>query len=494
MDQSQIDRYRAEQVVPRGLIIDGAEAPAEDGATLEVISPIDGRALTTIARGTKGDMDRAIGAARAAFEDRRWAGQPPAARKKVLHRWAELIEAEALSLAVLGVRDNGTEIAMALRAEPFSAAGTIRYYAEALDKVYGEIAPTGADVLALVHREPVGVVGAIVPWNFPLMIGAWKLGPALAIGNSVVLKPAEAASLSLLRLAELALDAGLPPGVLNVVTGEGAVVGEALGLSMGVDALAFTGSGAVGRRLLDYAARSNLKRVYLELGGKSPHVVFADASDLDRAAKVAAMGIFRNSGQVCVAGSRLLVEAAIHDDFVAAVARHAAALRVGDPLDLATEMGAVTSAAQLAQNLGFVETARAEGGSVVTGGGRILEKTGGFYMAPTVVTRVAPDATLAQKEVFGPVLAVTPFKDEAEALRLANGTAYGLAGGVWTADLSRAHRMVRGIRAGVVHVNTYGGADMTVPLGGVGQSGNGYDKSLHALDKYVDLKTAWIQL
>ena len=392
------------------------------------------------------------------------------------------------------MRDNGTEIGMAFKAEPLSAAGSIRYYAEALDKVYGEIAPTGNDVLALINREPVGVIGAIIPWNFPLMIGAWKLGPALAMGNSVVLKPAETASLSLIRLVELAHEAGLPPGVLNVVTGQGAVVGEAMGLSMDVDALVFTGSGATGRRLLDYAARSNLKRIYLELGGKSPNIVFADAPDLDEAAKVTAMGIFRNSGQVCVAGSRLLVDAAIHDDFVAKVAAVTRSLRVGDPLDLTNHIGAVNSEVQLAQNLRFMQTARAEGGTIVTGGDQILTETGGYYMDPAIVTGVTPQATLSQREVFGPVLAVTPFSDEAEAIRIANATDYGLAGAVWTSNLSRAHRMVRAVRTGVMHVNTYGGADGTVPLGGVGQSGNGHDKSLHALDKYIDLKTAWIKL
>ncbi|NEK20836.1 aldehyde dehydrogenase family protein [Sulfitobacter sp. JBTF-M27] len=494
MDQQKIDRLRAEKIAPQTHLINGRHVPASDGGTMDVTSPIDGARLTTMARGTAEDMQAATAAARAAFEDGRWADQPPSARKNVMLKWADLIEANALELAVLGVRDNGTEIGMALKAEPGSAAGSIRYYAEALDKVYGEIAPTGHDVMGLIHKEPVGVVGAIIPWNFPLMIGAWKLGPALAMGNSVVLKPAETASLTLLRLVELAHEAGLPDGVLNVVTGEGAVVGEAMGLSMDIDVLAFTGSGATGRRLLEYAARSNLKRVYLELGGKSPNIVFADAPNLDEAAKVTAMGIFRNSGQVCVAGSRLLVDASIQDDFTAAVVKAAEALRVGDPLVLDNHIGAVHSERQLAQNLQFIETGVAEGGSLLTGGTRLLEDTGGTYMAPTVISDVQPQATLAQREVFGPVLAVSSFSDEAEAIAIANATDYGLAGAVWTANLSRAQRMVRAVRTGVMHVNTYGGADGTVPLGGVGQSGNGHDKSLHALDKYINLKTAWIKL
>jgi gamma-glutamyl-gamma-aminobutyraldehyde dehydrogenase len=494
MTQTKIDALRAQPVPAFAHLIDGQHVAASDGGTMDVLSPIDGQVLTTMAAGTTADMEAAIASARAAFEDGRWAGQPPAARKAVLMKWADLIETNALELAVLGVRDNGTEISMALKAEPGSAAATIRYYAEALDKVYGEIAPTATDVLGLIHKEPVGVVGAIVPWNFPMMIGAWKLGPALAMGNSVVLKPSETASLSLMRMAQLGLEAGLPPGVLNAVTGEGKVVGEAMGLSMDIDVLVFTGSGGTGRRLMNYAARSNMKRVYLELGGKSPNIVFADAPNLSEAAKVAAAGIFRNAGQVCVAGSRLLVERSIHDEFVAEIAQVAAAMRVGDPLRVDTQIGAVNSEAQLNANLAFVQTATAEGGQIVTGGGRILHDTGGYYMAPTIVTGVTRDATLAQKEVFGPVLAVTPFDTDQEAIALANSTIYGLAGAAWTSNLGRAHRMVRAVRTGVMHINTYGGADGTVPLGGVGQSGNGSDKSLHAIEKYINLKTAWIKL
>lgn len=493
LDQSRIDALRNTAIPPQKLFINGAW---QDGAgdTMEVQSPIDGSVLTTIWNATKTDVDAAVAAARAAFEDGRWSRRAPADRKKVLHKLADLIEAHALELAVLGVRDNGTEISMAFKAEAGSAAATFRYYAEALDKVYGEVAPTADNVLALVHKEPVGVVGAIVPWNFPLMIGTWKLAPALAAGNSVVLKPAETASLTLLKIAELAAQAGLPDGVLNVVTGSGAQTGEALALSMDVDVLVFTGSGGVGRRLLEYSARSNLKRCYLELGGKSPNIVFADAPDLENAARVSAAAIFRNAGQVCVAGSRLLVEESVHDDFVEALARHSAAMKVGDPLDLGSQIGAVNSLRQLEGNLSFVSGALDEGAELALGGSRILQDTGGWYMEPTVVTGVKPDHAIARNEVFGPVLAVTPFKNEEDAVQIANASDYGLAAGVWTQNLSRAHRMVRNIKAGVVHVNTYGGADGTVPLGGVKQSGNGHDKSMHAFEKYFDLKTAWFQL
>ncbi|MCK5502570.1 MAG: aldehyde dehydrogenase family protein, partial [Tritonibacter mobilis] len=298
-NQDLINTLRSTPVAPQNLFLEGAWTQGS-GTPRETTSPIDGSVLTTLATATAADVDRAVASARRAFEDGRWSGLAPAARKKVLHRIADRIEAEAVELTVLGVRYNGTEFNMALKAEAGSAAGTFRYYAEALDKVAGEVAPTAPDVLGLVQRAPVGVVGAIVPWNFPLMIGAWKLAPALAMGNSVVLKPAETASLSLLRLAEICSDCGLPDGVLNVVTGPGAVTGAALSEHMDVDVMVFTGSGATGRRLLEASARSNLKRCYLELGGKSPNIVFADAKDLDHAAKVSAMGIFRNSGQVCV--------------------------------------------------------------------------------------------------------------------------------------------------------------------------------------------------
>lgn len=493
MYQSQIAALAEAPLEPFQHLIDGRSVPSSDGQTMTVLSPIDGARLTTYARGTQADAESAIAAARRAFDDGRWSDMAPAARKKILLKWAELIEANALEIAVLGVRENGTEIGIALKAEPMSAASTLRYYAEAIDKLHGEVAPTDPAFLGLVHREPAGVVGAIVPWNFPLMIGAWKFAPALAAGCTMVLKPAETASLTLLRLAELGLQAGLPAGVFNVVTGEGAVVGAAIAESMDVDVLVFTGSGGTGRRLMEAAARSNLKRVYLELGGKSPNIVFADAPDLDEAAKVSAHGIFRNSGQVCVAGSRILVERSIHAAFLEKLSSLAAAIKVGNPLDVATQAGAVNSERQLKQNLTFVAEARAAGRTVI-GGDRVLQETGGYYMSPAIVADARPEDRVFREEVFGPVVTVTCFDTEAEAVALANGTSYGLAAAVWTSNLSRAHRMVRKIRAGLVHVNTYGGSDLTVPLGGVKLSGNGHDKSLHAFDKYLDLKTAWVKL
>ena len=494
MDQKQIDALRRLPVPDQQLLINGNWRAAASGQSMPVLSPIDGQPLCSMAQAGAADVDLAVAAARQAFGRGLWSRMAPAERKKILHRIADRIEAHHAELAVLGVRDNGTEIAMAWKAEPGSAAATFRYYAECVDKINGEIAPTAEGTLGLIHREPVGVVAAVVPWNFPLMIGAWKIAPALAAGNTVVLKPSEDASLSLLRLAQLCLEAGLPEGVLNVLTGSGAEAGADLARHMDVDILSFTGSAAVGRSLLVASAASNLKRVYLELGGKSPNVVFEDAPDLAHAARVSAMGIYRNSGQVCVACTRLLVQRNVHDEFVERLQTIAQNLRVGDPLDVKTEIGAVSSARQLQKNLAAVEAAQAACARLRAGGQALQPVAGGSYMAPTLFDQVSPDMALAREEVFGPLLAVLPFDDEADAVRLANDSDYGLASAVWTANLSRAHRMVRAIKAGVVHVNTYGGADLTVPLGGVRQSGNGHDKSLHALDKYQDLKTAWIQL
>jgi len=493
-NQQEIDKIRYNSIPEQKLLIGSKWVKAKQGKIQNIISPINGEKISEIQVSDEADVDEAVKSSRAIFEKGQWSNMPPAAKKKVMHKIADLIEGSMLELAVLGVRDNGTEINMAYKAEPGSAAGTFRYYAEAIDKVYGEISNTSNDFVGLIQREPVGVVGAIVPWNFPLMIGAWKIAPALAMGNSVVIKPSEAASLSILRLGEICLEAGLPPGTLNIVTGNGRTTGQALARHMDVDVLTFTGSGNTGRQLLEYSAQSNMKRVYQELGGKSPNIIFSDTDNLEEAAKVSAMGIFRNSGEVCVAGSRLLVEDKIHDEFLNLISNFSSKLKIGDPLNIQNDVGAINSESQLQSDMDFVKKAETEGGIVKLGGKRVHEATGGFYMEPTIVSSVKKDMDIFQNEVFGPVLTVTSFSNEEEAVQLANGTSFGLASGVWTTNLSRAHRMIKKIKAGTVFVNTYGGSDNTLPLTGVKQSGNGSDKSLHALDKFTDLKSVWMKL
>ncbi len=494
MDQTAIDQFRDLAIARQAHWIGGKQVPSCSGAMRTITSPINGAVIAEIADGGPQDVDAAVAAARASFDSGVWSNMPPAARKVIMHRIADKIAEHAVELAVLGVRDNGCEIVMASKAEPGSALETFRFYAECCDKVNGDITATDPAVLSLIHKVAIGVCGMIVPWNFPLMIGAWKIAPALAMGNSVVIKPSEIASLSLLRLIELCHEAGLPEGVLNVVTGDGQGVGAPLAHHTDVDMLTFTGSGRVGRALLHASAESNMKPVYLELGGKSPNIIFADTPDLDKAALVSATAMFRDSGQTCVAPSRLLVQAAIYDEVVEKVTRHAQAITVGNPLDLTSDAGAVASETQLAQNLRFVDAAAAAGATLKAGGARMHEETGGSYMAPTVFADVTSDMEIAQEEVFGPVVGVMRFEDEADALQIANSTIYGLSAAVWTSDLGRAHRMVRGIDSGVVHVNTYGGANVTVPLLGHRQSGNGADKSIYALDKFTKMKTAWIQL
>lgn len=492
LDQSDIDRLRTAAVGKMRNFVDGDWSHSSGGGEIEVFSPVNGQQIGTIIDSSEADVQTAIAAGRRSFAAGHWSRMAPQMRKAILFRLAELIDRDALELAVLGVRDNGTEIGMAFAAEPGSAAATFRFYAEALDKVNGDITPTVPEVLSLIHREPLGVVGAIVPWNFPLMIGSWKVAPALAAGNSVVLKPSEAASLTLLRLAELATEAGVPAGVFNVVTGQGATAGRTIGLSHDVDMLTFTGSGGVGRHLLRYAADSNFKAVHLELGGKSPNIVFDDCGDLEEVAHQSARAIFANSGQVCVAGSRLLVHESIREPFLDALAKAADATVVGDPLRLDSQVGAIGTKAQLDKNVQAVEQARQAGDTVIAGGERIAGE--GYFFRPTVIAAKSEESPVVREEIFGPVLTVQSFRDEDEAVRLANDTPYGLASGVWSQNISRAHRMVGRLQAGVVHVNCYGGADITAPLVGTKQSGNGFDRSLAAIEKYQKRKTAWIRI
>ncbi|MER5748307.1 aldehyde dehydrogenase [Streptomyces sp. NPDC002088] len=473
--------------------IDGVEE-AGGGNSFTVVSPRDGQVLAEVADGGSAEVDAAVAAARRAFDTGPWPRLTPADRGRVLVRIAERLEERREELALTVSLEMGKPITDAHDIELRAVINTFRWYGQLADKLTDESPHTAPDALALVTREPAGVVGAVVPWNFPLTLAGWKVAPALAAGCTVVLKPSENSPLSALLLAAVASEAGLPPGVLNVVNGLGPTTGRAIGLHPDVDVLAFTGSTAVGRHFLRYAADSNLKRVWLELGGKSPNIVLPDAPDLEKAAATAAWGIFFNQGEMCTAPSRLLVHTSVAERVTEAVVERARALRVGDPLDPATEMGALVGESHLTRVLDHIRHGADDGARLRTGGGRTHTETGGVYLEPTVFDRVDPGSRLAREEIFGPVLSVLTFDDLDEAVALANATEYGLAAGLWTSDLSTAHRVSRALKAGTVWVNCYEEGDLTVPFGGMKQSGNGRDKSAHALEKYTELKTTWIQL
>lgn len=475
-------------------LIDGRRVWAASGATFDDISPVDGRLLGAVARCDAADVDIAVAAARAAFEDRRWAGLAPAARKRVLIKFADLIVAHGEELALLETIDMGKPIKYSRSVDVPAAANCIRWYGEAVDKIYDEIAPTPETSLALITREPVGVVAAIVPWNYPMIMASWKIAPALAVGNSVVLKPSEKSPLTALRLAEIALEAGIPPGVFNVLPGYGHEAGAALGLHMDVDCIGFTGSTRIGKQIIQYAGQSNLKRAWTELGGKSANIVCADCPDLDAAVAAAVGSIYFNQGESCNAPSRLFVEASIKDRFLEKALTMVPNFQPGDPLDETTVMGAIVDGIQLKSVLGFIESGLSEGAHLLAGGVQARTESGGFYVAPTIFDQVNGDMRIVREEIFGPVLSVLSFTDIRDAIRQANATPYGLQAAVWTADIRKAHQTARALRAGTVHVNQYDEDDITVPFGGYKQSGNGRDKSLHAFDKYTELKTTWIKI
>ncbi|HWM01051.1 MAG TPA: aldehyde dehydrogenase [Actinophytocola sp.] len=476
--------------------IDGAFVDAADGATFDSIAPATGQVIAKVAACGEADVDRAVAAARAAFDGGAWSRIDPADRKSVLFAFADLIEAGADELATIEAIDAGKPIADCRTIDVPDALNTLRWYAEAADKVFGKTSPTGADSVGLIVREPVGVVGGVLPWNFPLMTLAWKIGPALATGNSVVIKPAELASLTTIRLAELATEAGIPAGVFNVVPGLGHVTGKAIGLHPDVDVVTFTGSTEVGRAFLRYSADSNLKGIVLECGGKSPQIVMADCRDqLDVVAADLADAAFWNAGQNCTAGSRILVDRSIKDEFVAALVDQAQRRTVGDPAAEDTVLGPLIEPSALDRVLGYVEQARADGARVVTGGGRILAETGGWFAEATVLDEVTPRMSVAREEIFGPVVSVLAFDDPDEALRIANDSPYGLAATVWSKDIDVALRTARSVRAGTVAINGYSEGDVGTPFGGYKMSGfGGRDKGLEALDQYTELKTIWITL
>ncbi|MFA0930509.1 aldehyde dehydrogenase [Pseudomonas syringae pv. tagetis] len=474
--------------------IQGEYTAAASGETFDCVSPVDGRLLVKVASCDAADAQRAVDSARSAFDSGAWSRLAPARRKETMIRFAGLLKQNAEELALLETLDMGKPISDSLGVDIPGAARALSWSGEAIDKLYDEVAATPHDQLGLVTREPVGVVAAIVPWNFPLMMACWKLGPALSTGNSVILKPSEKSPLTAIRIAQLAIEAGIPAGVLNVLPGYGHTVGKALALQMDVDTVVFTGSSKIARQLMIYAGESNMKRVWLEAGGKSPNIVFADAPDLQAAADAAASAIAFNQGEVCTAGSRLLIERSIKDRFLPMVIEALATWKPGNPLDPATNVGALVDTQQMNTVLSYIEAGHADGARLVAGGKRVLQDTGGTYVEPTIFDGVNNAMKIAQEEIFGPVLSVLTFDSAEEAIQIANDSPYGLAAAVWTANISRAHLTARALRAGSVWVNQYDGGDMTAPFGGFKQSGNGRDKSLHAFDKYTELKSTWIKL
>ena len=474
--------------------INGEFLDSADGATFDSLAPATGQVIATVAACAEADVDRAAAAARAAFERGSWSHRAPSERKTVLLRFAELIEAHLDELAATESIDAGKPISDCRTFDFPDVINTIRWYAEAIDKVFGKVSPTGPGHLGLIVREPAGVVGAVLPWNFPAAMLAWKIAPALAAGNSIVIKPPELASLTTLRIAELATEAGIPDGVVNVVPGLGHVAGRAVGLHPDIDMVTFTGSTEVGRAFLRYSADSNLKDIVLECGGKSPQIVMADwRGQLDLIAADLAQAAFWNAGQNCSAGSRILVDASIKDDLVARLVEQANGLAVGDPAEESTVMGPLIEPDAMDRVLRYVQGAASDGAVIATGGSRMLEASGGWYVGPTVIDNVSPGMAVAREEIFGPVVSVQSYADEAEALHLANQTNYGLAATVWSRDIDAAVRMARGIRAGTVAINGYSEGDISTPFGGYKMSGfGGRDNGLEALEQYTQVKTIWL--
>ncbi len=488
-------RSLAPQFPAPKLLIDGQFVDPIEGGTFTVTNPATGEKLCEVPSATAADVDRAVKAARRAFESGPWSRMNPGERGKLLRRFSELLWERREEFALVESMNNGKTVREALRGDVGPGSATLSYFADWANKITGEVLPVAGPFLTYCLKEPIGVVGAIVPWNYPTCLACWKLGPALAAGCTVVLKPSELTPLTALKLGALALEAGLPPGVLNVVTGYGDPTGEALARHPDVDKLSFTGSGRTARRLLQASAASNLKKLTLELGGKSPQIIFPDA-DFDTAVEACFWGIFGNKGEICNAGSRVLVHERAYDEFVERLAERAKKMKVGDPLDPNTEMGAQVSAKQLDTILGYIESGRQQGAKVLAGGARDTEgaKARGNFVRPTIFGDVKPDMRIAQEEIFGPVLSCLRFQDEAQALEIANGTAYGLAASLWTRDVGKAHALARKVKSGVVWINCFNEFDDAAPFGGYKESGWGRDLSHHALEGYLQYKAVWTKL
>lgn len=484
---------RAQSIaIPSRAFIDGRYVDALSGRTFDDINPATGKLNGKVAECDAADVDAAVRAARRAFRKRDWAGMDPRARKRVLLKAADLMEAKSEELALLETLDIGKPIRMALN-DVASSIATFRWYAEAIDKVYGEIGPTGDNDMSLVVREAIGVVAAVVPWNFPLLMASWKIAPALAAGNSVVLKPAEQSPLTAIRIAEFFAEAGVPEGVFNVVPGYGETAGKAIGLHDDINMVAFTGSTQVGKLFLQYSGQSNMKRVSLECGGKSPNIVMADAPNLEQMADATAEAIFYNQGEVCTAGSRLYVHRSMRDKVVEMISERARAWAPGDPLDPATSFGSMVDEGHMKRVLDYIDIGKSDA-TLAHGGAQVRQETGGFYVEPTIFTDVKQDCRICQEEIFGPVLSVIDFDDPEEAIAMANDSQYGLAAAVWSKDISTALKTARRLESGIVWVNNWDGCNITVPFGGYKQSGIGRDRSLHALEKYTEMKLIWVRL
>lgn len=475
--------------------IGGRYVDAVSGSTFATVNPATGKVLTQVAACDTADVDLAVKAARKAFDRGSWAGMSPRERKKTLLRFADLIEQNIPELALLETLDCGKPINDSLNVDLPDSVETLRWHAEAIDKIYDQMSPAAKDVVSMIVREPIGVVGAVIPWNFPLFVAMWKIAPALAGGNSIVLKPAEQTSLSLIRLAALATEAGIPDGVFNVVPGMGPTAGRAIGLHMDIDCVSFTGSGEVGRMFLRYAADSNMKRIVLECGGKSPAIVLGDVKDFSPVLDQIAAGILFCQGENCSAGSRLVVQESAKDRLLEQLVPVFKSWTVGDPLDRSTRIGAMIEEGHLRKVLSYIDEGKREGAKVAQGGNRVLAESGGYFVEPTIFDGVRNDMKIAQEEIFGPVLSVITFKDVEEAVSIANDTRYGLAASVYTNDLNAAHKVARAVRAGTVSVNCYSEGDFAVPFGGYKESGfGGKDKGLAAHDQYTETKAIWIQL